>query len=126
MPNRPTTSSTIREKSSRADRPTRLRFSKLSHGGGGPVCLMECACSALGMREDCFDSGSGGRPEDLVGRVAGYRQSHRNTFAGGDCGRESLGLAGCAEDQFDCVEDGVVEVGVIALLEVVELGVCDL
>jgi hypothetical protein len=57
--------------------------------------------------------------------VAGYRQSHRNTFAGGDCARQRLGLAGCAKDQFDCVEDGVVEVGVIALFEVVELGVGD-
>jgi hypothetical protein len=58
--------------------------------------------------------------------VVGYRQSHRNPAAGGDCGRHRLGLTGCAEDQFDCVEDGVVEIDVIAVFEVVELGVGDL
>jgi len=87
----------------------------------------ENQCRQLsGVREDGFDSGADCRPEDFVGRVAGYRKSHSDAFMGGDYGRQRVGLSRGAEDQFDCVQHSVVEVSVVASLEFVELVVGDL
>lgn len=58
--------------------------------------------------------------------MPGYWQSQPDAVAGGYGGRQRLSLSWEAEDELDCVEYGVVEVGVWHLLEGVKLCISDL
>ncbi len=79
----------------------------------------------LGVWEYGLDSGAVCRPEDLVGRMTDDWQAHANTVGSRDRRRERLGLPGKPEDEFDGVQDAVVQVRVWAILQRVELGVGD-
>jgi len=53
-------------------------------------------------------------------------QAHADPTGSGDRGGQRLSLAGEAEDEFDGVQDAVVQVGVRTVFQRVELGVGDL